>query len=419
MLDTAVAREAVDYVRTSKDREITRENLEKVLNVPELQLWFAVGPYCTKACPTCMCGCGSDQSAYMTPAVVKKTRRDIDDTHIGKVWFEDGEPFHDIGNLLGMVDVLEGLPVGIATNASFAVSYERASEVLSQLRATGFTVRRQSHRTLGFEVNSCLGPSADEYHGEDSYQHAINLARAYLPLFMYEVATPIHLEQVFRIQYHADYSATLDHAKRDENLISKLVTPLQEQLKGKLVIGPDHFSKPYFIIRTPDGLIWVQMNRIMPFGRGREYLPRPMRHFRTRDVPVANTKENPGITVRHDGELYWGRGQCVVPGKRMGNVLERPLAEMLEETRQSSLWQMFRLLGLRGVLEMVRFTERQTEFSAETGCNLCIDLFSDEERIRRVEQDFDGLLGGNDIIDFILHEKDRLYPEPSENSRES
>ena len=86
--------------------DCSREYFEKLLNVPFLDLYVETGPKCNGNCPHCYGDCGPDKEGMFTPELLQTLMSQIDDTHIGRLQFTDGEPFLDPNNLMKILDVI-------------------------------------------------------------------------------------------------------------------------------------------------------------------------------------------------------------------------------------------------------------------------------------------------------------------------
>ncbi len=392
-------KQAFEYIKANKF-SITPEYLSNALLLPQLEVWFDV-EYCTKSCDICYGNYGPHRTP-LKPDVVEKVMESINETDIGMIWLGNGEPFHDFNILGNMLHQMRGFPVGIDTNGYFATTYDDALRGLEFIKNHGYHVRPQKHRSLDSIVCSRIGVSADPSHGEESYGDAINLGNAYLDVFSDELEKDHINDQVFVIAYTSDNDGTLKSLKSDFVFFERLIIPLDDSRDWyETGSKKDLDSKPAFAYFTENGALLVSPTYIMPWGRGKVKLGWEKELIKTTEIGLKS-EELPSVSVRPNGNVYMGHGQCIVEGRVVGNVFNSKFSEIIDDVSKDPFWQMYQAFELRGVLEAIKLTGGPTEFLSESECNVCIDVFSDREKINHYRNRFNKMVGGRNMVDFIM-----------------
>ncbi|MFW5747144.1 MAG: hypothetical protein ACOCWQ_06370, partial [Nanoarchaeota archaeon] len=196
--------------------------LHAVLRQPPQMLWLQMGPYCNMACRHCYHDYGPHREGRMQRDIVDAVGEQLPQTSIDLITAGEGEPFFDQELLEHMVSTFQGLE--IMTNGYWGDSYHNARRRLEGIQEAGFDLARIPSRVYpGRSFMSALGVSADDFHGRQSYEHAVNIAEAFRDVF-----EPDH--RSLSIQYTSGRRYTGEEFIDNKALRFFLLRPLRARL---------------------------------------------------------------------------------------------------------------------------------------------------------------------------------------------
>jgi hypothetical protein len=400
--DPKIARLAVEKVEKVKyAREWTRPLAEAYLLYPSTELWLEIG-HCNLKCSHCFGNFGPHKE-YISPNLVGIALSQIKDTHIGKICLGDGEPFSDFDKMLKILDLIDGMPTSIDTNACFGSTYDDARDALETMRKHGFTIRPQKHRTLGGLLNSWIGVSADMLHGIDYMKNAVNIVRAYNDVFADEYQG---LEsQMIRVNYTVPKrTVTRKDMDNDAVLRDNIIIPLWNHFGGKFFSS--YANTPFthfYMIRSDKGDVRVTYSTIIPVGRGEKASKSRKRQIKSEEITFSADKDA-NLSLRADGSVCVGHGQCCFDGRYLANIRDVELPDMIDWMIDDPLWQSKRLYDIGGIVAIMDQVGMPIEFSAvDGGCSLCRAVMSSPEFVEEIRQKFAPIAAQHkDIISYFL-----------------
>jgi MoaA/NifB/PqqE/SkfB family radical SAM enzyme len=289
---------------------------------------------CQVACPHCVIGAGphrkeeaslEDMRSWIAQAAAYR------DGQIKAVCLTGGEPFYDLDKLKRtlVLAVSQGMLPTAVTNAFWAESGERALEVLQ-----------------GLSELRVLSVSADAYH------------QAHIPF-----------ERVRNALLAAkELGLVYDVAVCTEALNDPEYLRLRSRLEQ--IVDPDKIST---VITFPAGRA---LSRVKSF-----------RYQTTTECPATACGSAATPTIFPDGRVY----ACIGPvidlrtshPLLLGNLRERPLAEMLDAAEVNPVLHLLRVWGPGRLLDLLKERGHESKlpklFVQNGMCNLCYILMSDSE----------------------------------------
>jgi MoaA/NifB/PqqE/SkfB family radical SAM enzyme len=297
---------------------------------------------CNIACRHCGPYCGPEEKDWMSVEEIKDLISQAGSMGVRTVVFTGGEPTLLKAKLCDVLRHAHGeagmINSRIVTNARFAITYERATELLKQWQDAGLQ-----------EINISCG----EYHQEFvSVDYVANAYRA---------ARDLGFKTVLMV---GEFLA---------NGLGKLTPDIFEKAVGERLLSRDTMS-PFSEYKHG-----FDRSEVMAYGRGKHEVPCGGINYReTGSIKSVCDDVNSVLTVHPNGNVTACCGIMVREDSLLtvGNWRQQKLAEIAEGAEQDIIMNWIRTLGLRDMKDWLQSKRDDLGLRErhQNICDLCADI---------------------------------------------
>jgi len=342
-------------------------------------LSIQMGPNCNKACRHCYGDYGPHRYGLPDPDLVEKAVRESRKAGITTFTLTDGEPLRSRNK-----EVLEKIlgnrnpevPIAILTNGSFANTDPNTIKWMRFLGDNGINFVDEN----GDIMCVSFGPVYDV--------HWHNYCRI-----------NFGLKEFFP---DADFGNVLTYRlmrsghKDERRSLNQVFTAIASAFCGrdvKLEFGEgrenSRGNNSYFLPVKNGTSMEIVLDRCDPMGRARN-IKVVREGYPEKKYTLNNLNFRPetigSIWLKSNGDVSWGYSEsCIKKGKIYGNIREASLSDLKERILDDSVYQGFRLGGVRFLYHMAR---QVGEFKGRgrIKCDVCHDIFGDPELIQGIRE---------------------------------
>jgi hypothetical protein len=352
-----------------------------LIDMPFMNIVIQDGPYCPKSCSICYGNFGPTKPKASV-RLYEEVMKQLPDTDISHVIITDGEICHDIDRLENIITLLDGMPVELNTNGTFAKTLDDAESTLYRLKSLGMTFERQPLRAIDGTTNSTIALSADQYHGEESYGYALNTLIAFHNVFKDISVKNVrgkHHDTNYHVAVAGVYGKDSSVKETFKKLDEKIVKPLQKVIPKNIY---EHLCPEVGYFVTDNLAAHIIASSMVSEGGAKKLFPedtKPKKIFNPKKA-LPPFPEAPALYLKSSGDVYNVISyHCAVPGRFLGNIFEEPMSEIIHRTMTQPVYQMERERGVRGIYDWLY--ARGVKIKANSHCDLCKEIFEDKETI--------------------------------------
>ncbi len=355
---------------------LNSEYFDILQKIPFSSIIIEDGSDCYPQCKICCYRDGSKKKTQSSKKLFETIMKQIPETEIESLFLTDGEPFQNKKRLEKIVKITKKLPLDIYSSGFFATNVKAATEVLTGIKEAGFTTNAVPRRSFKGQDHNLLSISADEYH-LNSFSTARNFVKAFDKVFDEKVSIEDLFSGEFYTPHHLMITTTYDgEQKKPHELNSirdELIEPLKKSFDGKYIT----FGNPgegYLILG--DLVVLLRSRVLRPWGKAKNIMEeKPRREFNPKDIECP-INLLPQLYLTSTGDLYHAIDYvCLAPGRKMGNIYEGPLNELISDFKKTPIFKMERQGGVKGVYSWLY--KNGVRLSGTIDCDVCKQIYGD------------------------------------------